>query len=245
MAPPARPVKERVRDFGKRTLNRLGLEVTRNPYLPQFLGALERLGLETVVDVGANTGQYVHKLRNANFRGRVLSVEPSQAAFAALTEAASGDAAWTIVRTALADSPGTVTLNIAGNSQSSSVLPMLDLHRAAGPGTAYVGTEDVPATTLDDLFATHGLDPSKCFVKIDVQGFEGPVLDGGSKTLATVGGVELELSLAPLYEGQLLMPAMVERMEAAGLTLWSLRPAWADQRTGRLLQVDGVFLRLT
>lgn len=222
---------------------RAGIEVSRFPYQTGFLDLLRRHELTTVVDVGANTGQYVTKLHEAGYRGPVLSVEPSRAAFAQLQSVASRHPDWQIVHAAIAAEPGTVTLNIAGNSQSSSVLPMLELHEQAGPTSAYVATEQVDAVTLDALFAEHHLDPAHCFVKIDVQGFESAVLDGAAESLPTLGGVELELSLAPLYEGQALMPELVERMAAHGLQLWSLRPTWSDSRNGRLLQVDGVFAR--
>jgi FkbM family methyltransferase len=194
--------------------------------------------------VGANEGQYGAKLYEAGFHGEVVSVEPMTAAYRVLAERAARRPGWRAVQCAVSDAPGEVTLNIAGNSQSSSVLSMLPLHEEAAPHSAYVGTEKVAATTLDALVADQALDPARCLLKIDVQGYEAAVLAGGQKTLTDIAAVEMELSLAPLYDGQLLLPQMLERLEGYGLALWSLRPAWADPRNGRLLQVDGVFVRL-
>jgi len=121
---------------------------------------------------------------------------------------------------------------------------MLDLHASAAPASQYVGTQDVPASTVDELLGTRFIDPAACFLKIDVQGYESAVLDGASHTLADMAMVELELSLAPLYAGQALMPELVQRMADNGLVPWALKPAFADSRNGRLLQVDGVFIRI-
>jgi len=70
------------------------------------------------------------------------------------------------------------------------------------------------------------------------------VLDGAAQTLADIAMVELELSLAPLYAGQALMPELMQRMADNGLVPWVFKPAFADSRNGRLLQVDGVFVRI-
>jgi FkbM family methyltransferase len=239
-----RSLSHRLRNATKRGLNRAGFELSRNPYLPAFLELLRQRGVRTVVDVGANEGQYASKLFDAGFRGEVLSVEPMAAAFASLSQRAQRRAGWRAVRTAVGSEPGELTLHIAGNSQSSSVLDMLPLHEKAAPRSAYVGVETVPATTLDALLDDQAIDPARSLLKIDVQGFESAVLDGAVKSLPQLPVVEMELSLAPLYRGQPLLPEMLGRLEDSGLVLWSLRPAFADVRNGRLLQADGVFVRL-
>jgi FkbM family methyltransferase len=239
-----RPLADRLRGTAKRALNWAGIEVSRRPYLPSFLELLRTRGITTVVDVGANEGQYAIKLFDAGYRGQVISVEPMAAAFSALSaRAAASPRSWRALRTALGSEPGTLTLNVAGNSQSSSVLAMLPLHEQAAPRSAYVGAEPVPVTTADALFADLALDPACCLLKVDVQGYESAVLDGAAATLEHVAMIEMELSLAPLYAGQALLPDLVGRLEQAGLVLWSLRPAFADARNGRLLQADGVFVR--
>jgi predicted amino acid racemase len=69
------------------------------------------------------------------------------------------------------------------------------------------------------------------------------VLDGAAETLKRAHGVLLELSLVPLYEGQTLWLEMIQRMADQGFTLWSIQKGFTDPRTGRSLQVDGIFLR--
>lgn len=234
-----RPAVARLR----RAVNRAGFDITRQPFSFHFVRVLQGRGITCVVDIGANTGQYGVELRASGFTGDVLSVEPLAAAYAALLSTAAGDPRWRTLRSAVGDVTGTLELNVAGNSVSSSPLPMLDLHADAAPEARYVGTETVPATTVDALVADHGLDPAVTLLKVDVQGYESVVLDGARATLSSFAAVQLELSLAPLYGGSVLMPEQVARMDAAGFDLWLVDPAFYEPGTGRLLQCDGLFVR--
>jgi hypothetical protein len=80
-------------------------------------------------------------------------------------------------------------------------------------------------------------------LKVDAQGYERHVLAGAAATLARVAGVQLELSLVPLYEGAMSFDEGLEAMAGAGLELARLDAVFEDPRTGRLLQCDGVFIR--
>ncbi|GAB2479108.1 class I SAM-dependent methyltransferase [Jatrophihabitans fulvus] len=220
-----------------------GFDVVREDFKHRFVPTLEHHRIETVVDIGANTGQFGHALRRANWPGRIVSVEPLRSAFDELRAAAAGDQDWSVERVAISDRPGTITMNVAGNSVSSSVLPMLERHTEAAPQTAYVATEEVEATTVDALVEKHGIDLARTLLKVDVQGFERAVLAGATATLPHVAGVRSELSLVPLYDGQALMDEVVSLLGGHGLDLWLIEPGFSDPRTRRLLQADGTFYR--
>jgi FkbM family methyltransferase len=224
-------------------VNRLGYDVTRENFKHRFVNALQYNGIGTVLDIGANTGQFGALLRRAGFRGRIVSVEPLGDAFAQLSRRAGSDPAWAVERAAVSDHAGAVTINVAGNSVSSSVLPMLERHAAAAPQSQYVRTEEVPATTVDELVVRHSIDPPTALLKVDVQGYEQAVLAGAARTLARFGAVRLELSLVPLYEGQALMHELVGQLAGHGFDLWLLEPGFTEPVTRRLLQLDGVFFR--
>jgi hypothetical protein len=51
------------------------------------------------------------------------------------------------------------------------------------------------------------------------------------------------MSLLPLYQGETLMPEMSAAMSDHGFQLWDLEPSFRDPTTGRLLQVDAIFVR--
>jgi FkbM family methyltransferase len=165
-----------------------------------------------------------------------------RAPYAELRSAAAGDPAWTTVPAALGDEPGSSTIHVASNSDSSSLLPMAQAHVAAAPHVGYVAEETIEVRRLDDVAPEH-LDPtSRPFLKIDTQGFEGHVLAGGPQTLQRCVGLQLELSFVPLYEGGLLADQAIALAYEHGFALVGIDPGFADPN-GQVLQADGVFFR--
>ena len=227
----------------RRLINRTGFDVVRDGFRYRFVFALQEHGVECVLDIGANVGQFGRDLRRAKFAGRILSVEPLDGAYRQLEAELAVDPAWTAERAAVSDQPGTLTMNVAGNSVSSSVLPMRSEHADAAPAARYVNTEQVTATTVDDLVVRHKLDPASTLLKIDVQGYERSVLDGAAQTLPRFAAVRTEMSLVPLYDGQALMPEIMAYLDERGFDLWFLERGFTDPHTRRVLQLDGVFFR--
>ena len=172
-----------------------------------------------------------------------MSFEPLSTAHRELAAAAASDPLWSVhERCALGDRQGLVALNVAGNSVSSSILEMAAAHAAAAPDSAYVGHEETALVTLDAVAQKYLGGTHRPFLKIDTQGFEWQVLTGAEQTLPSIHGVLCELSLVVLYEGQHLWREMIDRLEAAGFTLWGLQPGFMDRR-GRNLQSDAIFFR--
>lgn len=201
------------------------------------------LGIDLVLDVGANTGQFGLHCRALGYKGEIISFEPVSDTHAKLLKAAAGDPLWIVPdRTALGDTPGEVEINIAANSYSSSILPMLDSHLAANAASAYVQKEKVPVLRLDDYLGDKALG-RRSLLKLDVQGFEHQVLAGAPNFLAHAIAVQLEMSLVPLYQGETLMPGIMDEMDKIGFSLWDMESAFRDPVTGRLLQLDGIFTR--
>ena len=232
----------------KATLRSIGLDLRRltpgsNPSA-QLLAALNHVQACTVFDIGANIGQFAKELRSVGFAGKIISFDPLTSAHAKLRDSAQDDPNWLIhPRAAVGDHDGEVEINIAGNSVSSSVLPMLEAHSSAAAGSAYVASERAPLIRLDTVAKQYLNTDSRPFIKVDTQGFEWQVLDGASETLKRAHGISLELSLVPLYEGQRLWREVIDRMEKERFTLWAIQEGFTDSRTGRSLQVDGIFLR--
>lgn len=232
----------------KTGLRKIGLEVHR--FVPassptaQIIASLRKFGIDLVLDVGANQGQFALELRSGGYEGNILSFEPLSAVHDQLLRASSSDPRWDVYpRTALGNHDGQIEINIAGNSVSSSILPMLDLHRNAAPESAYLGKEKVEMAMLDTLVGPY-LDQSRAaFLKIDTQGYEWQVLEGAKDSLSRFQGVLLELTFVPLYEDQHLWREMIDRLEAEGFSLWAMQPGFTDAHSGQTLQADGLFFR--
>lgn len=232
----------------QRSLRRAGINLTRyraeTSESGRLVSMLATCGVDLVLDVGANTGQFAQELRVSGYQGRIVSFEPLSSAHAHLLRASRGDANWTIAaRAAIGGEDGEVSINVAGNSVSSSVLGMLHRHAEAAPESAYVGSERVPLRRLDTLAADHMHGSQGVFIKIDTQGYEPHVLDGATDLLKAVKGLHLELSLVPLYEDQTLYGDLVQRLESLGFSIWAIWPGFCDPKTGRMLQVDATFFR--
>ncbi len=227
----------------KRVLEFGGLSVHRLPPVDPKKSLLVDGGALVVIDVGANEGQYGRSIRRAGFSGPILSFEPQSAAFAELERRTSRDQHWTAHRCALGATNGEITLNIAGNSESSSVLPMLDTHSANSPTSAYVATEQVPLRRLDDVVSEAGVD-GPMHLKLDVQGFELAVLDGAPQAFEAAVSLEVEMSFVPLYSGQATFDGLLARLGAAGFEFYDVVPGFRA-KNGRLLQIDGLFIRST
>ncbi len=237
----ARRTKAALRAF----LRRFGVDVQR--YRHTLLAVrgrlLQELAIDLVVDVGGNQGQYAAQLRTSGYRGRIVSFEPLAEAFSILAVRAAADLLWDVRRVALGELDGKLALNVAANSASSSLLPMLDRHLEAAPYSHYVRTEECPVVRLDSIAEEILGTARRVFLKLDVQGYEMSVLRGATATLSRVAVVESELSLVPLYAGQALLPEVVTFLQEAGFELVFLERGFVDQRTGHILQMDGVFLR--
>ena len=203
----------------------------------------ETLGIDVVFDVGAGSGQYASKLRASGYRGRIVSFEPMASASAAARTAAAGDPAWTVEAFGLGAEDREATLNIAGNSVSSSLLAMLPSHEETAPGSANVGVESVRIRRFDHLpneMRSAGKHP--CF-KVDTQGYELAVLRGTGDQLARMELLQLELSLVPLYTDGPLYDEVMRFVDEAGFKLAGIVPGFSDHESGQMLQMDGFFIR--
>ncbi len=233
----------------RKWLAQAGLELTRasvhSSARLRLIKLLEvhRIGL--VIDVGANEGQYGSYLREIGYRGQIVSFEPMARAHEVLAARARSDLDWKVAqRCAIGESRRTVELQVAGNSASSSLLEMLPLHERAAPGTGTVAREEVPMLPLE-IAAEPFLQtpPGKVLLKIDVQGYEPQVLAGAASILPRIEGLQVELSFAELYRGQVLWLEMIDRLAGFGFECHGIDSAFSDPGTGRQLQADGLFFR--
>jgi len=231
----------------RRLAARLGYRLERvdKPREPaaQLVATLRHFGVDAVLDVGANTGQYARALRGAGYDGPILSFEPLPEVHAVLEAGARGDPSWRVAPPmALGAADGEVAIARSAESDMSSILPQNRLLRAISPSSA---VRERITVTLRRLDSIPEIDPAwrRLFLKIDVQGYEPQVLAGVGSLWPRILGVQLEMALVPLYEGEREFRATIAAMEARGYDLHLLIPGYFERKLGRQLQVDGVFYR--
>jgi len=200
-------------------------------------------GITVVFDVGANVGQYGAELRALGYRSKIVSCEPLRTGYEQVARKAAGDPGWVALHLALGEVEGVRTINVSANLQSSSLLPLMPLHVSAAPHSAYERTEEVPITRLDTIYDQHVGPDDRVFVKLDVQGYERFVLAGAERSLPRIRGMQLEMSLVPLYQGEAMYAELIAELTVRGFQLMSVEPVFRDPRSGQLLAMDGVFFR--
>lgn len=199
--------------------------------------------ITTLIDCGSNAGQYVEELKKTGWSGKVFSFEPLSDAYAKLSAKAEASEGWRTFQFALGDENGESTIQIAGNSYSSSLLQFSNDFKELRPDASPVGSEKVTIRRLDDVVKEEGLNfEGPLMLKIDVQGFEMSVLRGALDTLPRISVLQCELALIPSYEGGATFVEVREFLRERGFVLAHLIDGHANHETGELREVDGIFL---
>ena len=203
---------------------------------------LARHGVDVLLDVGANAGQYADELLAGGFTGRVVSVEPLDEPYALLSVAIAREPRWTAVQVALAAAPGTVSMHVTTDTRCSSVLVPAAI--TALPGGSQVASATVPSRTLDDLCDAHVGAADHLAVKLDCQGYEREVLAGGAVTLVRARVLEVEMALVATYVGAPLIADLLPELTGHGFSVVSIEPGHRDRTTGQVYDVDVLLERL-
>ena len=159
-----------MKSFIKRILHKTGFELRRfsveQSENARFISMLRANNVNLIFDVGANTGQFGVLMREIGFDGKILSFEPLSEARENLLKISRNDSMWQVaLQSAIGEENGEIEINIAGNSQSSSVLDMLDTHVRAAPDSKYIGKEKVALRKLDTIAPDYMDSNSIVFIK--------------------------------------------------------------------------------
>jgi FkbM family methyltransferase len=228
------------------TTRKTGYEAFIQYTRSRFLEECQAFAVDAILDIGANIGQFGRGIRESGYVGQIFSFEPLSAAHSELVSNAREDMLWHVVdRCAVGSTNGTVKINIAGNSFSSSILPMLSLHEEAAPESVYMDYEECSVITLDSFIEDTFADRSMTFgLKIDTLGYEHKVIEGLRFCHERVKVIVCEMSLRPLYAESISMPDLCQHLANLGFRCVALGPEYEHSVTGELLQVDGVFTRI-
>ena len=197
---------------------------------------------DVVLDVGANEGQFVCRLRAGGYSGKVISFEPQSEPFAALRTRAGLDPEWECHQLAVGDAAATLPMHVSAFSQSSSLLPIAHLHVDLMPQTLEIGREVVTVARLDELPLAADLSNRRAFLKLDVQGYELRALHGAGDLVRSFAGALVELNFSSLFIGQSKYYEVMAALELAGLRFVRLSNANFHPQTGDLLWADALFL---
>jgi FkbM family methyltransferase len=204
---------------------------------------LERLRINTILDCGANTGQFYGLARTLWPRAKIYSFEPLPGAYDILSRRCSNDPNLFTYRYAISDKAGQLDFNVSSFDQSSSALVMADLHKECFPFSADHNAIRVEAVTLDEIVERAIELGDSLLVKFDVQGFEDKAIRGAEKTLKQAKVCFIETSFQQLYLGQPLFIDILNQMSGLGFTYFgNTFGVLAHPENGSPLEEDSIFV---
>jgi FkbM family methyltransferase len=207
---------------------------------------LATLGIDVVLDVGANRGQFGRLLRRVGFAGRIVSFEPVSDNFAALHRLAERDPRWTVLPIALGDADGSLDINVTAGEVFCSLLePSADCRRVFGDSGRVTRRESVQVRRLDRLLPEILPDAplDRIHLKLDTQGYDMNALEGAGALLAALPSIQTELSVLAMYDGQPGYLEVLQFLRGAGLEPTGFFPVTRDPATLRVIEYDAFFTR--
>jgi FkbM family methyltransferase len=197
--------------------------------------------IATVLDIGANRGQFALVALRRFPRATLCCFEPLAGPAARLRALAAGEPRVTVHEVALGAECGQAAMHVTRDDDSSSLLSVTERQVATFPGTREVGMRVVTVRRLDDILDARAIE-RPALMKIDVQGYEVEVLCGASAALRSVDYLLAEASFVELYRGQPLASELIAVVAAAGFRLSGVYSPTYDA-AGRCLQADLLFER--
>ncbi len=231
----------------KRVTRLFGVDIVKYNFYHSDAVLLQKVIREfriaTILDVGANTGQYALERLDKGFKGKIFSFEPIPSVYSKLEQAAKKHPQWATYPLGAGSSETEMMINVSENFVSSSILKVDSASLSAEPTTRITHQEKIKLTTVDSFFKQHPDMDKEILLKLDVQGFEIEALKGAVSSLDKIRIVQAELSFTKLYENGPLYDEVAGFLKSHHFELFSIMPGFRDDATGQMLQADGLFVR--
>lgn len=202
-------------------------------------------GIKTILDIGANKGQFAKLAREVFPAAKIYSFEPLPDCFAELKKALPHDENFFPFENGIGSREETLEFFRSFHTPSSSFLKMEELHKESFPESREGQSSEpvqVKVKTLDGILGDKQLEKN-LLVKIDVQGFEMEAIAGAEKILAETKIVILEMSFLNIYENQPLFHDVYERMYNLGFRFRGSLAQMLHPVTAEVVQTDAIFTR--
>lgn len=223
-----------------------GFDVIRQNNNPKnTLLGLRQIPFHTVIDVGANTGQFARYVRGIYPNSRIFCFEPVPAPFAELEQwAASQNGTVIPFNLAVGESNGETEMFMhEEHVTSSSLLATTGFMEQCYPFTKEQKSIRIKQATLDSALEKFIPEiETDILIKIDVQGYESRVIAGGSNVFAKATACILEINLDALYEGQAEFLELLMMLDQRGYRyVGNFDQLYGND--GHCIFIDAVFLK--
>jgi FkbM family methyltransferase len=228
----------------KKMLSLADLHVQRKSQDPQHtLMGLKNQSISTVLDIGANEGQFARYILRHFPNADIFCFEPLKNPFERLRAWGQSHANVRVYNLALGESEGVSEIFLhRDHTPSSSLLKTTALSHAIYPQTNRQETERITIRRLDSVVTALPNPPKdNVLIKIDVQGFEGHVIRGGRTVFSGAKACVVEICLDDLYEGQGTFKEIFSELDTLSFRyVGNLSQAYADD--GHVIYIDALFV---
>jgi len=226
----------------RKLVQKTGFDLHR--YQPQInrLSYFKTFDFLTVLDIGANTGQFVKEIRQILGDIQIYSFEPLKECFETLEKKFGKGNKFKAFNYALGEIEKEVEMNKSAYTPSSSILSMSETHKNLFPHTKEQTTEKIKIKRLDDVRGELNL-LKEILIKVDVQGFEDKVIEGGKETFKKAKVILIENSFVELYEGQPLFDDTYQRLKSLGFKYRGNTQQKIDKKSGQIISEDSIFTK--
>jgi FkbM family methyltransferase len=205
----------------------------------------EKYEISTVLDVGANIGQYYDFLRNrVGFDGTIHSFEPIPELFNEMSARSKNDKLWKIHNIGLGSENTVLEFNVMAHSVFSSFLkPDNTATEKFSESNSIQRVIKVPVRKLDDYLPSIGLnDLNGVYLKVDTQGFDREVFGGSLGTLGSIKALQFELAIQRIYKGVPDFLDMLKFIGEFGFDISGMFPITSDEHL-RALEFDCLMVK--
>lgn len=201
------------------------------------------LEIASVIDIGANVGQFAYTVSAVLPEVHIYSFEPIPDCFQELQQRMKGSGNFTSFNFGLGDQEDELEFECNDFSPASSFLKTTELNKRVYPFTDRSKRIKLQIKTLDEVVNTLEIS-EPMLIKIDVQGYEDKVLKGGEQTVRRAKAILIETSFDELYRNQPLFNDLYQLITSWGFRYIGSIEQTCDPQSGRILQADGLFLKL-
>lgn len=176
--------------------------IFRRIYIPVFVQYewLRKFDIKTIIDVGAYHGHVSQSLHYFFPDAKIYAFEPIEQNYIKLEKTLTSKNI-ILNKIAISNKIGQTTFYINKYIPASSLLQMEEDYGKKFPFMTNVTEVKVETTTLDSYFKNKEID-KLVFLKLDTQGTENLILQGGQKFLKNVSIIHIETSFENMYKKQ-------------------------------------------
>lgn len=208
----------------------------------EHVAALSQLrGCATIIDIGANRGQFALAARHCHPSASLEAFEPLANPARVFRKVFAGDKNTRLHEVAIGPRKEQAPIHLSRRDDSSSLLPITAAQSALFADTEETGLAMVEVGPLHE-FVTASQLAEPALLKIDVQGFELEALKGCEALLGKFSWIYVECSFVELYAGQTFADEVIAWLRERHFRLSGIYNMIHGPE-GRAIQADFLFTR--